>query len=359
MTSRILIGDCLALMPTLGDGVFDSVVTDPPYGIKFMGKAWDNGVPGVLFWRAALHTMKPGAYLLAFGGTRKFHRLACAIEDAGFELHDTLSWLYGSGFPKHRSKLKPGWEPIILARRSAAKATPLNIDACRIGFVSDADEREAKEKNRHADFGTGQRENRVYGADNRARADDGNYDAPGRWPANVAIDEEAAALIDEQSGVRAAGNHPAKRRGIGFTEQSGGSNSGTVGARRPTEIGGASRFYYCAKASRAERNAGLEGREKKPLLWSSGTQSPGTFQSPGTDKSAENNHATVKPVALMRWLCRLVTPAGGHILDPFVGSGSTGIAARLEGFAFTGIDDDPHSALIATERIAHHEKEVA
>jgi DNA modification methylase len=119
-------------MPTLDASAYDSIVTDPPYGLSFMGKSWDHGVPGVAFWTEALRGVQPGGYLLAFGGTRTYHRLAVAIEDAGFQIQDCLSWLYGSGFPKHKSKLKPAWEPIIMARKPAPKATLLNIDACRI-----------------------------------------------------------------------------------------------------------------------------------------------------------------------------------------------------------------------------------
>lgn len=368
MSVRLLTGDCLSVMPTLGDGIADAIVTDPPYGLKFMGKAWDHGVPGVQFWRAALHTLKPGAYLLAFGGTRKFHRLACSIEDAGFELHDTLSWLYGSGFPKHRSKLKPGWEPIVLARRPAAKATELQIDACRLETNGEAlragagaipmrnDERvprtrrgEPSAERRYSDKG---------GTSFAATPGERGGDPRGRWPANVALDEEAAALLDEQSGVLVSGANPTRRGSDKFRNTYGEfEGQAECDPARGVDVGGASRFYYCAKASRTERNAGLEGREKKPLNWSSGTQSPGTFQSEGTDKSAENHHPTVKPVALMRWLCRLVTPPGGVVLDPFMGSGSTGIAARLEGFQFVGIDDTPEYVEIATARIAHHESE--
>lgn len=346
MTVRLFTGDCLSLLPTLSDGVADAIVTDPPYGIKFMGKAWDHGIPGIPFWRAAFHALKPGGYLLAFGGTRTYHRVACAIEDAGFELHDTLAWLYGSGFPKHKSKLKPGWEPITLARRPAKKATELNIDACRIegvkgvpGSLSNA----------------GNFPGWTTGGD-MARKSVQN----GRWPANVALDEDAAALLDGQSGVLTSGANPTRRGSDKFRNTYGDfEGQKECEPARGVDAGGASRFYYCAKASRAERNAGLEGFEKKPLHWSSGDQSPGTFQSAGTDKSAANHHPTVKPLALMRWLCRLVTPAEGVVLDPFMGSGSTGAAARIERFGFIGIDERPDYVAIAERRIAHWEKQAA
>src|SRR5689334_21480892 len=125
-------GDCLDMMRTLDADSIDAIVTDPPYGLKFMGKHWDHGVPGAAFWTEALRVAKPGTYLLAFGGTRTYHRMTCAIEDAGWEIHDCLCWLYGSGFPKHKSKLKPAYEPIVMARKPAPRATLLHIDACRL-----------------------------------------------------------------------------------------------------------------------------------------------------------------------------------------------------------------------------------
>jgi site-specific DNA-methyltransferase (adenine-specific) len=350
MSARVLVGDCLDVLPTLAIGCVDAVVTDPPYGLAFMGKAWDHGVPGAAYWSAALHVVKPGAYLLAFGGTRTFHRLACAIEDAGWELQDTLSWLYGSGFPKHKSKLKPGWEPIILARRPASKATPLNIDACRLP-VSDA----AYAANCSGD--RGHAENRTREMDFGMTA--GSAHKGGRWPANVVLDEDAAALLDAQSGTLTSGANPTRRGSNKFANTYGDFiGQEQCEPARGVDVGGASRFYYCAKASRAERDAGLTG-EKRPLLWSSGTQSPGTFQSAGTDKSARNHHPTVKPLALMRWLCRLITPPGGTILDQFAGSGSTGCAAELEGFHSILVEREPEYAEIIRARVAHYTGEAA
>lgn len=332
------IGDCLEVMPTLGAGIFDAIVTDPPYGLGFMGKSWDHSVPGVAFWEAALPTLKPGAYLLAFGGTRTYHRLACAIEDAGFELHDTLSWLYGSGFPKHKSKLKPGWEPIVLARRPAPRATLLNIDACRLpttdalgggkappfafGGQNARPFHEKSREQRYADRG---------GTNFSAMPGPRGGDARGRWPANVVIDEQMALQLDEQSGVLVSGANPTRRNSDKFRNTYGEfEGQAECEPARGVDVGGASRFYYCAKASQAERNAGTK-----------------------------NTHPTVKPLALMRWLCRLVTPPGGVVLDPFTGSGSTGVAARLEGLGFVGIELQPEYAEIATARIEHHDQEAA
>lgn len=350
----IRLGDCLDVLPTLGLASFDSCVTDPPYGLSFMGKAWDRGVPGPMYWAHVLRVVKPGGYLLAFGGTRTYHRLACAIEDAGWELHDCLCWLYGSGFPKHASKLKPAWEPVIMARRPASVATALRIDDCRIP-VEDA----SYARNASGDRGHGG--TREHGEATDIRAGGGSAHDGGRWPANVVIDEEAAATIDEQSGVTASRS---ARRGLQGRHDAGTNEkrnlkSYTDTVRGHNDSGGASRFYYCAKASRTERDAGLDTFDELPLHWSSGDANPGAFQSEGTKKSARNNHPTVKPIALMRWLTRLVTPIGGSVLDPFAGSGTTGCAASLEGFAFTGIEQDERFARLSNARIAHWSEGVA
>jgi site-specific DNA-methyltransferase (adenine-specific) len=365
-------------MPTLDAESVDAIVTDPPYGLGFMGKAWDHGVPGVEFWLEAFRVAKPGAHLVAFGGTRTFHRLTCAIEDAGWEIRDCLSWLYGSGFPKSAdvskmldkaagaervallvptkpgnhplqagpislgatgmtdvsepitaaarqwqgwgTALKPAWEPIILARKPFPSTVAanvqehgvggLNIDATRVPYRGDyrSPARTSGEVNSGGSFGTGVK-----------KFDDVNAEAKGRWPANVVLDEDAAAMLDEQSGTL-------HTHGGGFGEYAGGSMFGggrVRAASQPTDSGGASRFFYCAKASRSERGA-------------------------------DNTHPTVKPLALMRWLVRLVTPLGGIVLDPFTGSGSTGCAAVAEGFRFVGIEKEAEYAAIAAARIARY-----
>ncbi|MDB4876419.1 MAG: Adenine-specific methyltransferase [Gemmatimonadetes bacterium] len=342
----MLAGDCRTVIPTLGEASIASVVTDPPYHLTgatrfgntrsergFMNKAWDGG--DVAFnpetWATVARVVRPGGYLLASGGTRTYHRLACAAEDGGWEIVDCLAWLYGQGFPKHASKLKPAFEPILMAR-TPGPMHALAIDECRIGFANASDEAEAKGKNRHADFGSGARKNQVYGADHRARGENGNYDAPGRWPANVILDETAAAALDAQAGDRRASS-----RGVRTTKnimKLGGANrrpshGDADGSARPgyADAGGASRFFYCPKASRAERDAGLDGMR--------------------------NNHPTVKPIALMRWLVRLVTPRGGVVLDPFAGSGSTGAACAMDGVPFVGVDITPEYVEIARRRIIH------
>lgn len=411
-------------MPTLDENSIDAIVTDPPYGLSFMGKDWDHGVPGEHFWREALRIAKPGAHLLAFGGTRTFHRLTCSIEDAGWEIRDCIMWVYGSGFPKSLdvskaidkaagaerdvikirkdgnkgggaktydddayvwketftetapatdaaaqwsgwgTALKPAWEPIILARKPVIGTVAgnvqrygtggINVDGCRINFVSNEDANSAAAAAAAAmRASTDQNAGRnSYGKFNNGADSIEPYLAninKGRWPANVIHDgsEEVMAGFPETGpscGIR-------DRRG---------ANHGFKDERKSTrddvwiglfDSGSAARFFYCAKASREDRNEGCEIFKKKMLRWSSGEQSPGTFQSEGTDKYAHNFHPTVKPTDLMRYLCRLVTPPGGVVLDPFMGSGSTGKAAVLEGFEFVGIELNAEYCQIARARI--------
>jgi DNA modification methylase len=369
----------------------------------------------------ALRVLKPGGHLLAFGGTRTYHRMACAIEDAGFEVRDCLAWLYGSGFPKSLdvskaidkaagaarevvgrspwdarkpngsagvssvglsaapgggditapatpeaeawqgwgTALKPAYEPVIVARKPlvgtvaanvlAHGTGALNIDATRIehdgsgvwGDTQHPENHVAKPGSDGTTMGTGWHR---PGASLR-------HDA-GRWPANVILAAEAAAILDAQTGELKA------PRSNGRTGQPQATCYGDRGAdeQRPgrADDGGASRFFYCAKASRRERNAGLDGfSEKMPHDDAGHKHADGrAWDVPGShSKPRANHHPTVKPVDVMRWLCRLVTPPGGVILDPFTGSGTTGIAALLEGFHFIGIEQDADYAAIAEARI--------
>jgi site-specific DNA-methyltransferase (adenine-specific) len=358
MTVRVITGDGRDVLPTLGEASVDACVTDPPYGLAFMGKNWDHGVPGATFWTAVARVLKPGAHLLAFGGTRTFHRLTCAIEDAGFEIRDCIMWVYGSGFPKSHNgpwggtALKPAWEPIIVARKPpqgtvAANVEKhgtgaLNIDECRIETEEARPERDARNFRNLSSNG-------IYGDGlNGSRAT--GETTLGRWPANLIHDgsEEVLAAFPDA---------PGQQGDVKGTEPSAPAKNtyGTYG-RSPApnlrgDSGSAARFFYCAKADRADRDDGLGHRGKRPLLWSSGEQSPGTFQSANTDRSAHNRHPTVKPTDLMRYLCRLVTPLGGTILDPFAGSGSTGRGAVAEGFNFIGIELEAEYAEIAEARI--------
>lgn len=363
MSVTILTGDCRDVLPTLDAGSFDSCVTDPPYGLSFMGKEWDHGVPGEPFWREVLRVLKPGAHLLAFGGTRTFHRLTCAIEDAGFEIRDCIMWVYGSGFPKSLNldgdwqgwgtALKPAYEPIIVARKPLSGTVAanvlrygtgaLNIDGCRVaGAKPDTTRGAGGQNGRYGPIG-----------DMGRVVDDG----AGRWPANLIHDgsEEVVALFPAEAGAAA----PVHRRNGDKFRSTFGAFRGDVDEAGSTfhgDTGSAARFFYAAKADRADREEGCEhlpmrsageatgGREEG----SAGLNSPRAGASRG--KGARNHHPTVKPTDLMRYLCRLVTPPGGHVIDPFCGSGSTLKAARLEGFRATGIELSPEYAAIAEAR---------
>lgn len=445
-------GDCIDVMRELPEASVDAVITDPPYGLGFMGKAWDadfinatidrrrqyagdpsggenggyrsaaveagrydlslkgNRVFGAWCqeWSTeALRILKPGGHLLAFGGTRTWHRLACAIEDAGFEVRDSIAWMYGSGFPKSldvskaidkaagaerevpRSQsadgegydpkgrltgrtsatqwcescgksrgsqlsncrcdttgapttpaaqqwqgwgtaLKPAFEPIVVARKPligtvAANVLEhgtgaLNVDGCRVSFASEADERESKEKNRHADFGSEVGGNEVYG--DYSMVPRTNYNPPGRWPANVILDESQAAELDLQSGHQKDGKAVLQNRSREYNASSYMITDNREGDRGYGGEGGASRFFYTAKADSSER--------------------------PRVNGIA---HPTVKPLDLMRYLVRLVTPPGGVVLEPFAGSGTTLEAAVIEGFRAIGIERETDYLPLITHRL--------
>lgn len=366
---RLIHGECELVLPSIEADSVEACVTDPPYGLKFMGRKWDASVPTVAQWAEVFRVLKPGAHLLAFGGTRTYHRLVCNIEDAGFEIRDQLAWIFGSGFPKslnleedHEgwgSALKPAQEPICLARKpivgtiagnmKAYGTGALNIEGCRVSIAEGED---AYARNCSGDRGhAGTRP--IEGRGNTDMRPGGGNAASGRWPANVVHDgsEEVVALFPDEAGAAA----PVTRRG---SDKFGRSTYGAFAGNRDEQgstfqgdSGSAARFFYCAKASREDREDGLAHIERRPLLWSSGTQSSGTFQAEGTDRSARNNHPTVKPTELMRWLCRLITPPGGTVLDPFMGSGSTGRGAFLEGFGFIGIERELQWMPIAEARI--------
>lgn len=339
---RILPGDCLAVLPTLTAGSVDAVVTDPPYELGFMGRAWDR--TGVAFgpatWAAVLRVLKPGGYMVAMGGSRTYHRLTCAIEDAGFEVRDCLMWLYGTGFPKGRGCLKPAYEPIVLARKPGPRVLPLGIDGCRVPFVSAADERESKDKNQQP------RE---------------NHDPPGRYPANVLHDggDEVmgafAVFGERDSGGparRASGTY--KRPGDGGGYQGVRTADGQLNAY--ADAGTAARFFYCAKASKSERDAGLEDMpavacgtmQDDAYRW----ERDGHGNPVSLNTKRRNTHPTVKPLALMRWLVRIVCPPGGVALDPFAGSGTTGLAAVAEGRRAVLVERNPQYVEIIRRRVA-------
>ena len=370
MTIRVIQGDCREVMPTLDACSVDAIVTDPPYGLGFMGKGWDHGVPGLEFWQAALHILKPGGYLLAFGGTRTYHRLACAIEDAGFEIRDQIGWAFGSGFPKSHNgpwggtALKPAWEPICMARKPLDGTVAsnvekhgtgaLNIDACRIGIDAAVDDPRLGGK---GDWSSDKMAKNVY---------EGGYagervgSSPlGRWPANLIHDgseEVLAAFPDAPGQQRSVGPEHGEKASV--------NTFGDYGPRdtfNPRgDAGSAARFFYCAKADKTDREDGLRGHEVRPLAYGNQAQAEvkrGNTAHAGdsgmnTVKMRGNHHPTVKPTDLMRYLCRLVTPKGGTVLDPFMGSGSTLKAAELEGFSAIGIEIDSEYCEIARRRIA-------
>ena len=363
----LLNGDCIEEMQKLiDDGVqVDSVVTDPPYHLTsivkrfgkedsapaqfgtdgayaraskgFMGKEWDGG--DIAFrpetWELALKLLKPGGHLLAFSASRNYHRMAVAIEDAGFEIRDQMMWLYGSGFPKSLNigdgwgtALKPAHEPIVMARKFIEGTNKqnkekygtggINIDGCRVEG-NDANGAERKTANRKS-----RDDGNVWTDDNSGMKQEDNHfadaDPRGRFPANVmhgGLDTEWA------------------------------------------------RYFYCPKTSKAEKNKGLDSFEAKPMASSNqakaelkrgnvgfkGNLESGSGRTFNQVTMKKNTHPTVKPQELMKYLCRMVTPKGGTVLDPFMGSGSTGCAAKDEGFEFIGIEKEKEYFDIAEARI--------
>lgn len=359
-------------MGEMDDASVDSIVTDPPYGLGFMGKKWDALPPGVDVFVECLRVLKPGGHLLAFGGARTYHRLAVAVEDAGFDIRDQIMWVYGSGFPKSRNlggdwegwgtALKPAHEPIVVARKPLAGTVAanivehgtgaMNIDGCRVPgepwkWGAQADIRGGNfNSDHHSERGVHRRD--VQGGES------------GRWPANLIHDgsDEVLTAFPDAPGKQAdvshtapsakAGNVYGKMRRQG--EPSANSrNTGDVGFKmrpgaRRLDRGSAARFFYCAKASRRDRHEGLEDPGPQSKHGS-------TLRKIENTEAKGNNHPTVKPTELMRYLCRLVTPPGGVVLDPFCGSGSTGKAAVIEGFSFIGVELDSDYAEIARRRL--------
>ena len=378
-------GNCLDVLKNCPDNYMDSIVTDPPYGLSFMGKKWDYDVPSTEIWKECLRVLKPGGHLLAFGGTRTYHRLVVAIEDAGFEIRDQIQWIYGQGFPKSQdiskaidkaagaertegarewtggqrssgilgenhgtqtlikydtpatpdaqkwsgwgTALKPANEPICLARKPLSESTiaknvlkhgtgGLNIDGTRIDSNGEKLARPFNEAN-----------NEILGT----YAKFGNPVEPaGRFPSNVILDEDAAQVLDGQSGVSKSNARPptGKPKYTGSNQDSfamKASSTLDTTIRGHEDSGGASRFFYVAKASKA-------------------------------DRGADNTHPTVKPIKLMEYLIKLVTPEGGVVLDPFMGSGTTGVAALRNGFKFRGIEMNEEYFKICEARISQVEK---
>ena len=314
------VGECAAVLAAhFSDCCIDSVVCDPPYGLKFMGARWDYTIPSVSDWRANLRVLKPGGYLLAFAGTRTQHRMACNIEDAGFEIRDSIAWMYAQGMPKS-GNLKPAHEPIIVARKPG-KGVKLNIDSCRV----------VRPQGDRTDYGVDGDEGsptlHAYGQRDRvAYVPNG----AGRYPANIIHDgsDEVTALFHNNNPGCKPHRVTASAESVTALQAKGWGFAGSdkVAGYDDGDDLSAARFFYCAKPNRQDRNEGT--RDGNP-------------------------HLTVKPTELMRYLVRLVTPGGGTVLDGFMGSGSTGKAAILEGRSFVGIDLDPENVTIAKARIEY------
>ena len=318
---KLINDDCLKAMKEMFENSVDSIVTDPPYELGFMGKSWDSS--GIAFnvevWQEALRVLKPGGYLLAFSGSRTYHRMAVAIEDAGFEIRDQIQWIYGSGFPKsHNLKgnwqgwgtaLKPAHEPIVLARKTFTGTVAnnvlkhgtgaLNIDKSRIE-IAEGDE--PKAGNRTATFGT---QETVSGGDGSG----GWEPSTGRWPANVIHDgsDEVVALFPD-TGKSTGGRIGKKTMGDVTNVPAGEYEAGDPGYG---DSGSAARFFYCAKTSKKDRNEGLDGfqtKEKRYRATANGTGKTSKGMERFTTLPSANYHPTVKPTDLMQYLCRLVTP---------------------------------------------------
>lgn len=357
--------DCLVALKGISENSIDSLVTDPPAGISFMGKEWDKGnnfIPAMTeIFKECLRVMKPGAHGLVWALPRTSHWTATALEQAGFEIRDVVTHLFGSGFPKSHNlgngwgtALKPASEHWILVRKPCSEKTVaanvlkwgtggINIDGCRIeGLKRNPGFRdEFYEKN----FGTQSHGFCKGVSQNKEKHEE--IMSKGRFPANLVLDEEAAKMLDEQSGVL-------KNGGPNYAGGNRNSMFGNAAVIEPTKFagdsGGASRFFYCAKASKKDRN---EGCEDLPLV-SQGAY--GEFAGDGRGRQTEhsptqNHHPTVKATKLMEYLITLVTPPNGIVLDPFMGSGSTGKAAIKLGFKFIGIEKEQEYFEIAEKRI--------
>jgi site-specific DNA-methyltransferase (adenine-specific) len=381
-TATLYLGDCRDTLASLPENSADSIVADAPYELDFMGRAWDR--TGIAFevamWKAALRVLKPGGYLLAFSHARTYHRMTCAIEDAGFEIRDQIMWIYGSGFPKSRNlqgdregwgtALKPAHEPIVMARKPLIGTVSRNVESHGTGAINIAGCRVPTDEVLRAGAGAmpvrhdpevprgkpGAR----YSAEQRGSLDEfkrlpqnvGTNPA-GRWPANVVHDgsDEVVSAFPVAPGQQG----DLKQQGHAVPQ---GNAFGQFGPKGPhaarKDSGTAARFFYCAKASKADRDSGMDAFEPKAFVafqTANGTSGKASSISEGRDTQYRNTHPTVKPTDLMRWLVRLVTPPGGVVLDPFMGSGSTGRAAMLEGFEFIGCELTAEYLPIAAARI--------
>jgi DNA modification methylase len=431
--------DCLQGMKLIDDNSIDSIVTDPPYELNFMGKKWDStGIAyNVELWKEALRVLKPGGHLLAFGSTRTYHRMTCAIEDAGLEIRDCIQWIYGSGFPKSMdiskaidkaagaerevvgrryaadgtpiggranavcnegwqrpwkdkpleeqgqawitapateaakqwqgwgTALKPANEPIVVARKPIEGTVAenvlkwgtggINIDGCRVPFEDSQNAATNPLYRKQNGYKT------MCGNDNegtsfklKSEPMEMNINTLGRWPANVILDEEAAVELDRQSGALKSGSNNIRRQEGFFVEHGGLGQAGDIQVSYG-DMGGASRFFYCAKPSQGERNFGCEDMEGRYMdegreAGSVGGSNP---RNRGAERARKNFHPTVKPLKLIEYLITLVTPKGGICLDPFEGSGTHQRACIALGFNYIGFEIDPQYFEIAEKRASN------
>jgi DNA modification methylase len=454
-TVTIHSGDSREVLRSLPENSVDAIVTDPPYELGFMGKAWDrSGIANdVKFWDDCLRVLKPGGHLLAFSGSRTYHRMTCAIEDAGFEVRDQMMWVYGSGFPKslnvgkamdsldrvdasmERRQMFTAWvrstgltaqqinqatgtcmgSHYVTDKSQPAVMTREHLEAVRhfIGDVpawveAQVDLRTLESLNLKNRPIVGKSDNGIAGGTGKHAGESDSYGysssyeitapltneaikwdgwgtalKPSHEPICVArkpLDGTVAENIrkwgvgglniqaSRMDGKRWPANlmHDGSEEVLGLFPSQAGGGFGVRGGRSSEHLkkmkatyevvgygdsGSAARFFYCPKASKRDRDEGLEGFEEKPAFDNPNGNMGGNMGSKSGPR--RNIHPTVKPTELMRYLCRLVTPPGGTILDPFLGSGSTGKAAVLEGFSFIGIDLSPEYAAIAKARIDH------
>lgn len=320
----IINDDCLSHCKTLDDNSIDFIVTDPPYGLKFMGKKWDYQIPGIEFWQEFYRICKPGSMMAVFGGSHTHHRLMCNIEDAGWEIRDVIMWIYGSGFPKSHNNfgldgygtaLKPAYEPIILSmkpldgtyKKNVEKwgIGGINIDATRIGI-------NGTKRSVQVDYPKNKDDTEDRSQHWARTGHEVIKIDKGRWPANIILDEEAGQMLDNS--------------------------------------GGASRFFYCAKVSTKERDKGLKALPFKEIhRYGSGI---GEGNHPELPSIGKNFHPTIKPISLMKYVIKLLAPPNNPILlDPFCGSGSTLVAAHELGYRYIGIEKEAEYCEIANARI--------
>ena len=437
---KLMLGNCLDRLKDLDDNSVDSIVTDPPYGIDFMGKKWDYDVPSTEIWEQAMRVLKPGGYLLAFAGTRTQHRMAVRIEDAGFEIRDMIAWVYGSGFPKSHNisksldkmagadrevvgtydprgtydgkersskaintnwrdqegrndaidnsskaitapatdeakqwdgwgtALKPALEPITVARKPLEEKTVaknvlkygtggINIDASRVGTNQEITNHS---RGKESAISKGK-----YGDSKVQETHQTEGQKLGRFPANLIHDgsEEVTSAFPHTKGRSNQGSSSSTKvdgEGVVYGKYTGELECGTSANRDPIgfQEGSAARFFYVPKTSKKDRNDGLENFTPKATASSEFRPNHAEKADNGEDGNpygrwtpTQNNHPTVKPTDLMRYLVTMVTPKGGTTLDPFMGSGSTGRGAKLGGFNFIGIELDENYLEIAKARI--------